>query len=192
MQGEFQKTGERRYAVRILRKDLPVLEMNPAPGFDDLMPHDLCHFIVEQVLGIENAIFGQLANNGTAGTFRNAPTESVNTRNDSRQRRKAAKRGKKMVKENLDSYSKSERATYICWQNWLENSTDAELKKRAAEMKLTVEATFNQMTADEKALYTKENLTKVRARMTELSNQWQNLKTGESMKVDWNFTELKK
>ncbi|HQU85777.1 MAG TPA: hypothetical protein PKY59_21755 [Pyrinomonadaceae bacterium] len=185
MQVEFQKTGERRYAVKILRGDSSVLEMNPAPGFDELMPHDLCHFIVEQVLGIENAIFGQLAGKGTAGTFRNAPSASGNTKNDSRNRRKAAKKGKKMVKDNLDSYAQSERATYIGWQNWLENSQDEELKKRAAEMKPNADATYAQMSAEEKALYNKETLAKLRARMTELSAQWQNLKTGESMTVDW-------
>ena len=185
MKVEFHKTGERRYAVKILRKNSPVLEMNPAPGFDELMPHDLCHLIVEQVLHIENAIFGQLAKDGNAGTFRNAPSESVNTRDDSRQRRKAAKKGKKMVKENLDSYGISERATYVCWQNWLENSTDAELKKKSEEMKKNVEVTFSQMTTDEKAIYTKENLAKVRARMTKLSEEWRNLNIEEYITVDW-------
>ena len=50
MRVEFKKTGERRYGVFIKRIDLPDLEMNPAPGFDRLMPHDLMHFPVEQEL----------------------------------------------------------------------------------------------------------------------------------------------
>jgi NADH dehydrogenase/NADH:ubiquinone oxidoreductase subunit G len=182
---EFHKTGERRYAVKILRENLPDLEMNPAPGFDDLMPHDLCHLIVEQVLQIESAIFGQLTKNGTAGTFRNAPSNSKNTKNDSRQQRKSARKGKKMVKENLEDYAKSERATYICWQNWLENSADEKLKKRAAEMKENAESIINQMLANEKSGYTKETLAKVRERMSELSEKWQNLKSGEFMTVNW-------
>lgn len=185
MQVEFHKTGARRYAVKILREDLPVLEMNPAPGFDELMPHDLCHFIVEQALGIENAIFGQIANNGNAGTFRNAPNAGVNTKNDSRLRRKTAKKGKRMVKDHLEDYARSERATYVCWQNWLSKSTDAELKNRAFEMKRTAEEIFNQMSASEKAFYTKENFEKVNSRMSELSEKWQKLKSGESMTVEW-------
>jgi hypothetical protein len=52
MQVEFQKTGERRYAVIIKREDLPDMKMNPAPGFDPLMPHDLLHFLVEEELGL--------------------------------------------------------------------------------------------------------------------------------------------
>ncbi len=185
MKVEFHKIAGRRYAVKILRENLPVLEMNPAPGFDDLMPHDLCHLIVEQVLNIENAIFGQTAKDGTAGTFRNAPSESANSKNDSRQRRKAAKKGKKMVKENLEDYAKSERATYICWQNWLENSSEVKLKSRAAEMKENAEGVFNQMSADEKAVYTENTFASVRARMSELSKEWQNLKIGEFMSVVW-------
>lgn len=185
MQIEFHKISQRSYAVKILRENLPVLEMNPAPGFDDLMPHDLCHLIVEQVLGIKNAIFGQILQNGNAGTFRNAPNKSSNSKNDSRQRRKAAQKGKKMVKENLEDYQKSERATYICWQNWLENSSDEKLRKQAEDMKLNSDSIFKQMSAEEKLVYSKENFAKVRERMTELSNEWQNLKVGEFITVDW-------
>jgi len=43
--------------------------VNPAPGYDPVLPHDLQHFIVERALGIEGAVFGQLAAGGTAGTF---------------------------------------------------------------------------------------------------------------------------
>ena len=184
MKVEFCKIAERRYAVKLLRDGLPVLEMNPAPGFDDLMPHDLCHLIVEQVLHIENAIFGQAAKGG-ATTFRNQPSETSNTRNESRQRRKAKQKGKKAVKEHLDDYAKSERATFVCWQNWLSKSSDTESKRRAAEMKETAENIFNQMSASERAIYTKENLEKVSLRMSELSRRWQSLKTGESLTVDW-------
>ncbi len=185
MKVEFRKTAERRYAIKILCKDSIDLEMNPAPGFDDLMPHDLCHLIVEQVLHIENAIFGQIAKNGTAGSFRDPPLENLNSKNDSRQRRKIKQKGKNLVKQNLEDLAKSERATYVCWQNWLSNSSDSELKRRADEMKENAENIFNQMSVAERAIYTKENLAKVRLRMRELSQQWQNLKTGESMTVDW-------
>lgn len=159
--------------------------MNPAPGFDELMPHDLCHLIVEQVLHIENAIYGQISNNGTAGSFRYVSSESSISKNDSRQRHKAAKKGKKMVRENLEDLAKSERASYICWQNWLSHSSDQSLQFLAEEMKKNAENIFKQMSSAERAIYTKENLARVRERMTELSRQWQNLKTGESMTVIW-------
>jgi hypothetical protein len=43
--------------------------MDPAPGYDAKLPHDMAHFIVENELGISGGVFGQLASGGTAGTF---------------------------------------------------------------------------------------------------------------------------
>lgn len=180
---EFRKTAERRYALKLLRDGLPELEMNPAPGFDELMPHDMCHLIVEQVLQIENAIFGRAAKG--SGTFQQKHSESSNTKNDSRERRKARQKGKDSLKKYEADYLRSERATYVCWQHWLSSSSDTELKRRAAEMKSNAESIFNQMQPAERAIYTKETLEKVNLRMSELSRQWQNLKTGDSMTVDW-------
>ncbi len=80
MEVEFRRTAERTYGIRILRENLPDLEMSSAPGFDVLMPDDMCHRIVEQVLQIRNGIFGQIADGGTAGSFRIPQNESVNTR----------------------------------------------------------------------------------------------------------------
>lgn len=108
-----------------------------------------------------------------------------NTKNDSRQRRKDKQKGKKTVKQNSEDLAKSERATYVCWQNWLAHSSDAKLKERATEMKETAESILNQMSSDERAVYSKENLERVRAKMDKISRQWQNLKTNESMFVDW-------
>ncbi|MBS1797496.1 MAG: hypothetical protein JSS81_26975 [Acidobacteria bacterium] len=187
MKVEFKKVADRRYAVRILRDGGPVLEMNPAPGFDELMPHDLCHLIVEQVLRIENAIFGQAAKG--AGTFQIQPSESSNTRNDSRRRRKVRRKGKDSVRRHHEDYLRSERAAYVCWQHWLAESSEAALKDRAAGMRKNADSVFDQMPAAERALYTKENLERVGRRMDELSARWQSLKTGESMTVDWQLPD---
>lgn len=40
---------------------MALVEMNRAPGYDPLMPHDLLHLIVESELGLTRGIFGQLA-----------------------------------------------------------------------------------------------------------------------------------
>ncbi len=66
----FTKTGARRYRVAATRDKAPELVMDPAPGFDSFLPHDLVHFLVECEWGIQNGIFGQLAAGGDAGTFR--------------------------------------------------------------------------------------------------------------------------
>lgn len=185
MQVEFKKTGERRYGVYIRREDAPCLEMNPAPGFDELMPHDLLHFLVEQEFDLQNAIYGQLERGGTAGTFHRISDEKSDKRAASRERRKTRTRGEKMLKTSLDEYAKSERATYVCLYEWYSNSSDEKLKLRAQEMKPSIEGTYAQMTEAERKNYTKEKLALIRERMDELSREWSALEVDESMILDW-------
>ena len=187
MKVEFKKTGERRYAVKVLRDDLPELEMNPAPGFDPLMPHDLLHFLVEREFGLQNGIFGQIAKAGTAGTFHQTNAENSNKRAASRIRRKTEKRGKKLLKENLDDCAKSERATYVCLYDWLSHSADKKLKSRTEEMKLNVESIFGQMSETERISFTNKKLSEIRTQMDELSERWSPLKVNESITLDWLF-----
>ncbi len=185
MQVEFHRTGERRYGIVILREGLPPLEMNPAPGFDELMPHDLQHFLVEQELGLKNAIFGQVARGGTAGTFTTHPSEDSNNRQDSRLRRKEAQRGKKLLKIGADECAQSERATYICLYDWLANSADEKLRERAKDMKINADGVFAKMSDTERAKLNKKKLAEIRNRMDELSKKWSALSINESMKLDW-------
>lgn len=153
MQVEFHKTGERRYAVKILRDNLPYLEMNPASGFDPLIP-------VEQELGLRRGIFGQIALGGTAGTFHSMPSEKSNNRANSRLHRKTVKRGDKLLKGGIDDCAQSERATYICLYDWLSHSADANLRSRAAEMKDTAQSVLAQMSETERAMLSGKNLRK--------------------------------
>lgn len=185
MRVEFHKTGERRYAVKISRDNLPDLEMNPAPGFDPLIPHDMLHFLVEQELGLRRGIFGQIALGGTAGTFHDKPSEKSNNRANSRLRRKTAKRGEKLLKENSGDCAQSERATYICLYDWLSHSADAKLRARAAEMKITAQSILSQISETERAMLNEKKLAEIRARMDELSRRWSALEVNDSMSLEW-------
>lgn len=78
MQVRFERTGSHRYAVAILRDQHGDLRMDPAPGYSDLIPHDLVHLVVEEEFGLRDGIFGQLAAGGNAGTF--VPTEELRTK----------------------------------------------------------------------------------------------------------------
>ncbi len=69
MRVHFKKTGERRYGVWVERDCAPAMMMHPAPGFDAYLPHDLLHLVAEAEWGIDEAVFGQLAGGGDAGTF---------------------------------------------------------------------------------------------------------------------------
>ena len=66
MKVHFIRSGERRYSMRIEREGLPVLVMDPAPGFDPDLPHDMVHFVVEAALGLRTGVFGQIAAGGAS------------------------------------------------------------------------------------------------------------------------------
>jgi hypothetical protein len=180
----FARTGERRYAVRAVVEGMPGVEMDPAPGFDPLMPHDLQHFIVERALGIEAAIYGQLAAGGTVGTFR-AMTSSSEPRAASRDRRKRNRRSGRLMAGHEEDCARSERATYICWQDWLSHSADAALRAKAQTMEATAKSILESMPDAERRLYTAARLAAIRSDFSALSARWSKLEIGERFTERW-------
>ncbi|MGH8888435.1 MAG: hypothetical protein ACRDV3_01585 [Acidothermaceae bacterium] len=71
----FTRCVGRRYRVDVARALDPPAAMHVAPGFDDYLPHDLVHFLVEREFGLQLGIFGQLAAGGDAVTFWCAPRD---------------------------------------------------------------------------------------------------------------------
>jgi hypothetical protein len=53
----FKRTGARRYAVIVTRAGESPQAMDPAPGYDDDIPHDLVHYRVEAVLALANGVY---------------------------------------------------------------------------------------------------------------------------------------
>jgi hypothetical protein len=68
MKVTFEKTNQRRYLVHIQRDRAPAL-WTYGPGYDDELPHDLLHFVAEAELGLDGAIFGDVAAGGNAKSF---------------------------------------------------------------------------------------------------------------------------
>jgi hypothetical protein len=83
--------------------------MDPAPGYDDRLPHDAAHFIVENELGITGGVFGQVAAGGTANTFFSS---------EAKKPRKAKDRGAKIARANRDDALFSEHAVYAAQSRW--------------------------------------------------------------------------
>lgn len=113
----FCRTGERRYAVVI---DVPGREaqtMNPAPGFDVSIPHDLVHYVVEAELGLSAGVYGRAAAGG--GTFY-AAAEPVDARARARARRKQARRERTLDRddERDEQLKTSERLAALCDLAW--------------------------------------------------------------------------
>lgn len=111
MEVKFTRTGQRRYRVSIEGPDVTSSYMEPAPGYDARLPHDMAHFIVENELGIKRGVFGQVAAGGYVGTF---------TPIDDNKRRKFLRRGRQIAKANQKDALLSEQLVgiaYALWQN---------------------------------------------------------------------------
>ncbi len=185
MEVQFRRTGERRYAITIYRKDLPPVEMNPAPGYDPIMPHDLLHLVVESELGLSRGIFGQIADGGHAGTFHPLPSQGENRREAARRRRRASKRGEKLLREGRHEAAQSERATYICLYEWLARSADPERRKLAVQMASQAKHIRDIQTPAESQALAEDLLVRVCARLDDLSARWASLDIGQSFTVKW-------
>jgi hypothetical protein len=105
----FTRTGERTYRVSVDGTGIDTAYMDPAPGYDDRLPHDAAHFIVEDELGIRGGIFGQLAAGGTAGSFRSDGSEKP---------KKRKRRGAALSKANSADALFSEHAVYAAQSRW--------------------------------------------------------------------------
>ena len=107
----FTKTGERRYRISVEGPGVISSWMEPAPGYDELLPHDMAHFVVENELGIRGGVFGQLAAGGTARTFH--PTDET-------RRRKLIRRGREVAARERSDAELSEKLVAItvgAWKN---------------------------------------------------------------------------
>jgi hypothetical protein len=180
----FTRTGERRYSVRATIDGAGVVQMDQAPGFDPLMPHDLQHFIVEKYLQIQGGIFGRIAAGGTAKTF-HAIAPNSSAREASRTRRKYAAKDSKLMPAHIDDCARSERATYICWQDWLSHSPNSEMRTRAVSMRDGAASMLARMEAKERARLNPQKLSEIRQEFQRLSKRWSSLSVGESISEEW-------
>ena len=180
MEVQFKLTGKRRYAITIFREGYPTIEMNPAPGYDPIMPHDLVHLIVEKEIGLRRGIFGQIAAGGNAGTFHIVPSANDDKREAARLRRKTARRGEKLLRAGREEAAASERAVEVCLNEWLSRSADPSRKKLAIQL-----PTQSKPVTVDDDLLTSEVLDRVCASLDKASRQWSSLEIGESLVVNW-------
>ncbi|MDN4161464.1 hypothetical protein [Nocardioides abyssi] len=167
MQVRFERTGHRRYAVAVLRERHGDLRMDPAPGYSELIPHDLVHLVVEEELGLRNGIFGQLAAGGNAGTF--VPTEELRTKAWAR----------RVARRNSSTGADMGRSEDLAAQvhpRWL---------RRSGHQPGSPGVRQDPPPTD----LGDADLDRVLARLDALSQQWRAVEAGASMTVPWRWPE---
>jgi hypothetical protein len=98
MKVEFRRTGTRRYATVVSLSGEPARALDPAPGYDDDIPHDLVHYVVEAELGLTQGVYGR-AGQG-AGTFISTSEEDASPRQRARERRKRQRRERALAEKD--------------------------------------------------------------------------------------------
>jgi hypothetical protein len=171
MEVQFRRVGARRYAVVVIRPGTFDLEMNPAPGYDDRMPHDLLHFVVERELGLGLGVFGQVAAGGTAGTFRPVQPGRARARDEARRRRELTRRSSRLLRAGQQDCEASERAAHVCLSAWMARRRDASAPLGGGVPRADA--------------LTAETLTRVCDRLDELSAAWAGLELGQALALEW-------
>jgi hypothetical protein len=158
MEVRFTKVDGKRYAVAIQRTLGPPLVPRFGPGNDDLMPHDIAHFLVEEHFGIELGVWGQLAAGG-GGIFWPTPEDNTLRYQRSAQRISAVGR---------DDMQRSERLVVMTVAAW-----ERSIKR--------VEHVTGLHSDDVDA----EELAAAVRRMNDVAEQWRNLERGGSLTFTW-------
>jgi hypothetical protein len=159
--------------------------MDPAPGYDPLVPHDLLHMVVEAELGLTKGVFGQLASGGDAGTFSRDLEPDEGTRAQSRRRRKTKTRGAKLLEDGSAESAQSERASFILWYEWLARSALPERTRLAARMASQAQEVRDTCPPAEINAFTEDLVGRVRSRLDQISDLWSHLGVGEAIEVSW-------
>ncbi|QBR91028.1 hypothetical protein [Nocardioides euryhalodurans] len=158
MRVTFTRVDDHRYTVAIDREHGAPLVSRFAPGFDDLMPHDLAHYLVEEHFGIELGVWGQLAAGG-GGIFAPAPED-----NTLRHRRRA----QRVASMGHADMVRSERLVALTVATWERSVGRVKQQTTAAPV-----------AADPDALRGAVR------RLDEVAGRWRTLPHGGSLAFDW-------
>lgn len=106
----FRKLSDRRYRMSVVRERGPELAPRNGPGYDDYLPHDAVHFLVEAEARLAWGVFGQIA----------AGRNNIFWPADPELRRGQARREKRMKPRpvELADMSRSEFLASVCKPLW--------------------------------------------------------------------------
>ncbi|SBV33229.1 conserved protein of unknown function [uncultured Sphingopyxis sp.] len=187
MKVHFIRSGERRYGMRIEREGAPVLVMDPAPGFDPDLPHDMVHFVVEAVLGLKAGVFGQIAAGGDAGSFHVEAGGALSAKERQRAARKQVAKGAKLIKSQGREGELSELAAFLFDVGWRSSTRPDSAAQRVALGE--AERTRAALSPDERARIDSAQ-SRVFGDFERLSATWRALRVGEALVLEWPSTKV--
>ena len=168
----FKRTGARRYAVVVSVAGEAERTMDPAPGYDDDIPHDLVHYIVEAELGYTRGVFGRAAQGG--GTFVACEAEGLSSRERARQRRKQQKREgslRALDESSAHEMAASEQLAALCDVAWRrKHGQRPDPLRKAPELA---------------SVYDASEIARVVERLDALAPQWRALPVGGALTFEW-------
>ncbi len=171
----FKRTAERRYAVVVKPQGYGAQVMDPAPGYDDDIPHDLVHYVVEAELGLHNGVFGRAARGG--GSFIRESDAGMAARARARLRRKQAKRERALGAQDDEpgEMLSSERLTALCDVAW---------RRRHGQRADPLRAAPTMKSQDDAA-----RVERVVARLDQLAPLWRAVPVGGALELVWPSTQ---
>jgi hypothetical protein len=107
MEVTFTKLEGRRYLMAVIRERGPELAPRQGPGYDDYLPHDAVHFLVEAEAAVSGGVFGRIAA-GWSNIFTTADpaVRRHQARREAKRRPQAADRADMARSESLASFCK--------------------------------------------------------------------------------------
>jgi hypothetical protein len=175
MDVSFKRTGAHRYAVVVNVSGRAAQVMDPAPGYDDDIPHDLVHYVVEAELGLTRGVYGRAAKGG--GTFIAREADGLSARERTRQRRKQQKREhslRAVDEASAHEMETSERLAAVCDLAWRRKHGQQPDPLRKAP---------------ETSEYDARVIERVVGRLDALAPQWRALPVGGELVFTWPTVE---
>jgi hypothetical protein len=145
--------------------------MDPAPGYDDDIPHDIVHYVVEAELGLSNGVYGRAARG--AGTFITTAEQDVNPRERARQQRKQRRRERALGAADdarAADMAQSERIAGLCDVAWRRKHGQRPDPSRSAPVARTEDAAA---------------VERVVSRLDALAPLWRALAIGDELVFEW-------
>jgi hypothetical protein len=162
----FTKVSGPRYLLTVRRRVGPVLAPAYGPGYDQYLPHDLVHFVVEAEAGLRGGVFGRVAS-GKPGSFWPVdPTE----------RRRVLRRRRIVTPAEHADMAASEQLASLCAPLWeLRHGR----RTRPPEW-------FGRLTESQ---FGQPLIQRILDRLDDLASRWHDLAEGEGMTLTWPLPE---